>query len=177
MADVGNYLRLLLKALPPAVEVHEGGGVLYAVYEISPRASLGRDDRNLLQGAEHCPEVLLLDGRAEVHGLKNLLPTVPEAGFGLIGIDDGGVHFGRLGVEYLFCLRALFADDDRHSGLYDAGLLPGDGLQRVPQQGAVVQADGRNHAHEGCHDVGGIQPSAEAHFQDCEVCVLIGKPF
>ena len=61
------------------------------------------------------------------------------------------------------------AEDRRPAGAEDAGLLPADGLDRVAQPFAVIEAhrdDGRGIRVEQVH---GVQPSAHAHFEHGDV--------
>ena len=142
------------------------------------RIGKGLEARDFLQdvdGCEHRPEVLLLHVGLQVHLPEDLLPTVPQRRAHPVGIGQRAHHPGMI-VKDRIRLGIAFPDHRRDPGLENAGLLPRDRLQGIPQQGAVVQADGRNHRQFRLQHVRGIQPSPEAHLDDRRVHPLIGKP-
>ncbi len=56
--------------------------------------------------------------------------------------------------------------DARHAGFENAGLLAGDGRERVAEEGDVIDGDGRDRGHERLrHDIGGVEPAAKARLQ------------
>ena len=61
------------------------------------------------------------------------------------------------------------AHHHRPAGLDDTGLLAGDLLDGAAQLRAMVESDGSDDRDLGLHDVGGVQPAAEADLDDREV--------
>ncbi len=71
-----------------------------------------------------------------------------------------------------FGLRMLLGEDCRNVGLQNSGLLGRNLLDRVAEKYLMVEIDRRNHAQLRHHDVGGIQPPAQPHFQHSRVHLL-----
>ena len=75
-------------------------------------------------------------------------------------------HAPGLRLDHRHRLRRLLGANHRHAALDDGGLLAGDGGQRVAEEFHVIHADRRDHGrHRRIDDVGGVEPAAEADFQ------------
>jgi hypothetical protein len=77
-----------------------------------------------------------------------------------------GVHLRRDALDRHQALVGLRRDDRRHPLLEDAGLLAGDGRQRIAEKVLVVVVDGGDDAEaRPGHDIGGVEPPAEADLE------------
>ena len=72
-------------------------------------------------------------------------------------------------IDRRSCLRMELTDHDRHAGFEDAGFLTGDLLQRVPQKPLVIEIDRGNGRRHRAHDVGRVEPPAEADLEHGDV--------
>src|SRR6185295_80634 len=73
-------------------------------------------------------------------------------------------------------LGLLDPGERRPAGAQDARLLARDGGEGVPQVLAVIEADRGDEGEDRIAQVRGIEPAAEAHFDDGEVHPLLGEP-
>ena len=72
-------------------------------------------------------------------------------------------------------VRKLRRDHHRRPRLDDAGFVGGNLADGVAQDGGVIQADRRDNAHRRRYDVRGVQPPAQAHFDDADCGFVLGK--
>ena len=178
MADVRDDEREVGKPLPAPPEAGAAGSMGQSVHHCL-RIGQGLEARDFLQdvdGREHRAEVLLLHIGLQVHFPEDLLPTVPQRRADPVGIGQRAHHPGLL-VKDRIRLGIALPHHGRDARLEDACLLPRDRLQGIPQQGTVVQADGRDHRQFRRQHIGRIQPPPEAHLNDRRIHPLIGKPF
>ena len=61
------------------------------------------------------------------------------------------------------------AEHDGPPGLDDARLLRRDQVEPVAEHVAMVEPDRSDHRHLRPHDVGGVEPATQAHFDDAHV--------
>ena len=73
-------------------------------------------------------------------------------------------------------LGVLRRADDGHAGLDDPGFLARDERQGVAQPRGVIEVDGGEDRRGGRDGVGGVEPSAEAGFDDDDLRVLAAQP-
>jgi len=69
---------------------------------------------------------------------------------------------GARGEHRVHLGRGLRGGDHRHARLDDARFFAGDGRQRITQELLMIQADGRDGAHQRHEHVGGIHAAAHA---------------
>ena len=94
----------------------------------------------------------------------------------LMGTDLNGDFVGGPYVRSRAQHRGLLGGgDDRHVWFDDAGFLCRDFRERVAKPLLVVEADVGDDAGERRHDVGGVQPAAEAGFPDYQITFLRGE--
>ena len=77
--------------------------------------------------------------------------------------------------EYRDRVGVLSRDDYLLIGLDDAGLLTGDGSNRVAQVRLMIEVDRSDHGDRRGHDVGCVESATHAHFDDRDVDRCIGK--
>ena len=111
---------------------------------------------------------------------RDLLPTDGHVARGdaeVVALDhDSRTHVGRALDEHLDRLgRLLQPDDGDGVGLDDAGLLPRDLLDRVPEEVTVVEVDGGDDGDGGIDDVGGVPRPAHADLHDRDVDRGVGE--
>jgi hypothetical protein len=88
----------------------------------------------------------------------------------LAGDPDRRLHARGLPLDHGERLARLRGHDRRHVALEDAGLLSRDQRDRVAQELGVVERHRRDNGGERALDhVGGIEPAAEAHFEQQHV--------
>lgn len=96
-------------------------------------------------------------------------------GVGVFSKDDGSTDLGGFSQEYRARLRSGLADDDGDSRLDDACLLGSDLLEGAAEEADVVKRDVGDDAEIGEYDVGTVEASAQPHFDDGYVDLLIGE--
>ena len=76
-------------------------------------------------------------------------------------------------AEHRTGLGGRLADDDRYARLDDAGFFAGYFGERVAQELYMVKADVGDDAKVGRDDVRAVQPSAQPHFDDRHLHLLL----
>ena len=83
---------------------------------------------------------------------------------------QGRLYARSLPLDHRQRLARLGGDHRRHAGLEDAGLLGRDLLDGVAEEIAMIECDARDHAGQRpFHHIGGIEPAAEADFQEDDI--------
>ena len=72
-------------------------------------------------------------------------------------------------------MGALLGDDGGDPGLQDAGLFVSDGGDALAKPGFMVEVDGGDDAECGADEVGGVEPTAEANFDDGAFDLALGE--
>ena len=72
-------------------------------------------------------------------------------------------------LDHVAGIRRQHAADDRPAGFENAGLLEGNPGKRITEDFRVVETDAGDDREERLADVGGVEPSAEAHFDHGEI--------
>src|SRR3989442_2837447 len=75
----------------------------------------------------------------------------------------------RLVYQYLADLGVPLSCDERYPGFGDAGLLPSDAPEIVPEVVRVLQSDLGHDARERRDDVRAVQPAAQSHLDHRDV--------
>ena len=128
------------------------------------------------KGTEHRAQVYPLVIATEVHCFQQFPVPFPERRAFELSQMQG--RSGRRGsrFEYGAGLRQALPYHHRHSGLDYAGLLRGDLSEGIAQYVAVVVAYVGDYAQLWRNDVGAVQATSQATFDDGHVHPLVGEP-
>src|SRR6185312_1052960 len=74
-------------------------------------------------------------------------------------------------------LRVLRENHHWHSGTHDSGFFMGDLRQRVAEEFLMIEINISNDAHCRIGNVGGVQPSAQSHFEHRKIHTSAGEIF
>ena len=88
------------------------------------------------------------------------------------GLPQVGANRRRVGADAVG--RHRVAHHHGPAGAHDAGFLEADGLARFAQKLGVVQVDAGDDGAVGIKNIHGIEPPAQAHFENRHVQVRVG---
>ena len=104
---------------------------------------------------------------------------VVAQGWGDEGGGGDGAEIGHCGGDLakgLVDFAVLGEGDEGSGGTEDAGFFAGDFGESGAEVVLVVEGDVGDDGEERVDDVGGVETSAEAHFEDGDLGVALGKP-
>ena len=91
--------------------------------------------------------------------------------------DDRAAETLGASKNHLAGFRALLGENERNAGFQDSGFFAGDFREGVAEEVLMVEIDAGDDGDERRKDVGGVEATAEADFEDGEVHTLAGKIF
>ena len=127
--------------------------------------------------SQDCLLVALLIGTLELHIYIAGFAAFQTGYIKVLGEKNRCILRLRLVLEYGSGLREVFSNDYRNARLDDSSLFTGNLGKGVAQELGVVEADVGDDGKDWGDDVGAVESSAQSHFDDRIIHLLLCKVF